>query len=450
MEPHNEVYSWARRLLRWALQLDRPVPEYTEAERAAFVERNFRRNALANLMDGALFWLGLSFVSAGTIVPLFISKLTTSTVPIGLAAMIAQAGWYLPQLFTANWTERLPRRKPVVVNFGLLAERTPFWLLVAAAAVAGEWAGLSLGLFLVAYAWRILGGGAVGPAWQDLIARVIPVERRGRFWGLTSSLGVGCGVAGSLLSAWLLRTLPFPKSFVCLFTLAASFVAVGWFFLVQVREPAQRVTAPRQSQRQFLGNVPALVRQDGPFRRFLTARVLLALGAMGSGFVTVAALRRWEVSDATVGLYTAMLLVGQAAGNLLFGLLGDRHGHKFALEWAALAYGAAFAVAWLAPAPAWYYAVFVLLGIAGGSTMVSGIMVVLEFSEPDRRPTYVGIANTVVGVASLAGPLLATGLASVDVSWVFAPSVALSLAAWVAMRWWVAEPRRAATPDPAA
>ncbi len=417
------------------------MPEQSEAERAAFVERNFRWNASVNLMDGALFWLALSFISAGTIVPLFISKLTASTVPIGLAAMIAQAGWSLPQVFTANWTERLPRRKPMVTNVGIVLERLPFWILVVAAAASGRWAGLSLVVFLVAYAWRILGSGTLAPAWQDMIAKVIPLERRGRFWGLTSSIGVGCGVVGSLLSAWLLRTLPFPKSFVVLFVMAASLVSASWCFVAQTREPAQRVTAPRQSQRQFLGSVPALVRRDAAFGRFLIARVVLALGGMGSGFVTVAALRRWSVSDATVGLYTAMLLIGQAAGNLFFGVLGDRHGHKRCMEWGALAYGAAFAVAWLAPAPGWYYGAFVLLGIAGGSMTVSGMMVVFEFCDPERRPTYVGIASTVVGVASLVGPLLATGLASIEVRWVFAPSVAFSVLAWVAMRWWVAEPR---------
>lgn len=60
------------------------------------------------------------------------------------------------------------------------------------------------------------------------------------------------------------------------------------------------------------------------------------------------------------------------------------------------------------------------------------MMVVLEFSEPERWPTYVGIGSAVVGVASLAGAMLATGLASTDVNWVLAPSVVFSAAAWAA------------------
>jgi MFS family permease len=157
--------------------------------------------------------------------------------------------------------------------------------------------------------------------------------------------------------------------------------------------------------------------------------------------LTVSAVWRWAVSDGTVGLYTGVQLLGQAVGNLVFGLLADRRGHKFALEWAAGAYGLAFALAWLAPAAEWYYLVFFLLGVGQGILIVSGILVVLEYADPQRRPTYVGITNTALGLVSLAGPLLAAWLAGIDYGLLFAISSGISFAALVAMRWWVQDPR---------
>ena len=65
----------------------------------------------------------------------------------------------------------------------------------------------------------------------------------------------------------------------------------------------------------------------------------------------------------------------------------------------------AFAIAWLAPHPAFYYVVFALLGITTGSVIISGVMIVMEFSGPERRPTYMGVANTAVGVAGAVAPL---------------------------------------------
>ena len=428
-------------LLRWLLQADRPVPRRSDAEVAAEMARNYRWNFATNLSDGAAFWFGASFISASTIVPLFISKLTTSPLPVGLAAVVAQGGWFLPQLFTANGVERLARKKPVVVNLGFLLERLPMWSLVIAAVVAGWSPTLALILFLLSYAWHIVGAGIVATAWQDMIARCFPVNRRGSFFGLTAFIGAGAGVAGSALSAWLLKRYPFPDNFVFIFLIAATFITISWFFLALTREPVQPPSTPRQSNRQFLNQLPDLLRRDRNFRRFLVARSLLPLGGMGGGFVTVAAIRRWDVADSTVGVYTAALLLGQTVGNLAFGLLADRFGHKLSLELGALASFAAFALAALAPAPGWYYAVFALLGITGGAIFVAGILVVLEFCEPPRRPTYVGLANTGVGLVGMVGPLLGAWLADVNYNWLFALSALINLAALVAMRWWVREPR---------
>ena len=101
----------------------------------------------------------------------------------------------------------------------------------------------------------------------------------------------------------------------------------------------------------------------------------------------------------------------------------------------------AFVVALLAPSPAWYYAAFALIGVGSSATIVSGILVVMEFSTPERRPTYIGLANTGVGVVSAVAPLLGALLASIGYGWLFALSALASFVAFPLMRWWVREPR---------
>ncbi len=435
------INAGLRLALRRLLQVDRPVPPRSDDEITAEVARNYRWNFAVTLMEVASFWFGLSFASSSTIVPLFISKLTSSPLPIGLAAIIAQSGWYLPQLFTANLVERLARKKPVVVNLGFFLERVPIWVLVVAALMAGRSPSLSLALFLIGYAWHTLGAGVIATAWQDLIARCFPVNRRGRFLGTAFFVGTGMGAMGAALSTRLLSDSPFPTNFVTVFAIAATSITVSWFFMAMVREPVQPVTAPRQSHRQFWAGLPNILRDDHNFRRFLLARLTLALGNMGLGFVTVAAVQRWQVPDSTVGVYTAALLLGQTVGNLGFGFLADRFGHKLSLELSALASLLAFALAWLAPSAAWYYVVFALLGIALGAVIVSGILVIMEFCGPQRRPTYVGMTNTGVGLVSVAAPLLGAWLAGVSYNWLFALSAGVNLVALAMMRWWVREPR---------
>jgi MFS family permease len=423
------------------LRLDQPVPERSDVEITAERDRNFRWNFTVNLLDGANFWVGRSFISFATIVPLYISKLTDSTLAIGLAAVIAQGAWFLPQVFTSNFVQRLPRMKPMVVNAGFFLERLPLWLIVLSAVVAFESAEIALLLFMIGYAWHGFGAGTVATAWQDLIARCFSVERRGRLFGISMFVGAFAGAAAAVLSARLLDEYPFPTSFVIIFFLAAIFIMVSWVFLALTREPAQTPKAPRQSTRQFWHELPTILRQDDNYRRFLVARLLLALSGMGLGFVTVAAIRQWDVADATVGGYTAVFLIGQTSGNLFFGFLADRHGHKLVLELGTLAAFLAFSLAWLAPAAELYFVVFFLLGVMEGAIIVSGILVVMEFSTPEKRPTYTGLTNTSVGVVSMVGPLIGAALALTGYDWLFLVSAALSLLALIALHWWVREPR---------
>jgi MFS family permease len=449
----STLAGWSRQTMRWLLQLDRPVSVRSEAEVVAEMQRHYRWNFTVNLVEGALFWFGLSFISATTMLPLFISKLTTNPFWIALLAMVGQASWYLPQLFVAGMTERLDRKKPLVVNLGVVIERAPVWLLPVAALISVAQPQGALLLFFVSYAWYGLGAGAIAPAWSDMIARCFPVERRGRFFGLTAFVGTGLGAVGAIFSSWLLQVFPFPTNFALCFLIAATTITLSWFFIALTREPepAAPVAKTGPGGRQWL-KIARVVRSDHNFRRFLIARLLANFGSMGAGFLTVAAIQRWQVADSTVGLFTIALLLGQTAGNLLAGLLADRYGHKLALEWGLALSVAAFVWAWWAPAMLWFYPVFVLLGAASGISIVSGVLVALEFSAPQDRPTHVGIANTTHGVGSLLSPLLGGLLATTGYAWLFALSAAVGLAALWVMRYAVREPRQITIPlavDPA-
>ena len=425
---------------RKARQLSHPSSDANGSEQE-LVEKNFRWNFTVNMIDTAFFLFGVSLISSSTIVPLFISKLTHSSFAIGLAAMVAQGGWYLPQILTTRWVEQQPRKKPIAIKVGFFAERLPVLFLAGAAMLAIHSPQLALVAFLLAYTWHNVGGGVVGTAWQDLIARIIPVDRRGRFWGLTTTLGQVASLGGAALAAWLLAALSFPYNFVALWIPAALLILLSWVSLSLTREPPplEQTTPPPQGS--IFRNLADIVKNDRLFRRFLTARMLHTLGNMGLGFVTVAAVKRWGLPDSTIGVFAVAQMVGQGIATLGLGFLADRLGHKLSLEIGAAFSAAAYILAWLAPSPAWMTVVFVLLGVGAGAGLVSGILIVMEFGPVERRPSYLGIGNTAVGLTSMAGPLLAAGLVGYSYGLVFALSAAMNLIALAAFRFTVREPR---------
>lgn len=215
-------------------------------------------------------------------------------------------------------------------------------------------------------------------------------------------------------------------------------------FIALTREPVQSIQADPNTgpnRKKWGEKFGDIVKSDANYRKFLTARLLMAVGTLGSGFITVSAVRRFDVADATVGLFTVALLVGQTCGNITAGWLADRFGHKLSLELSAGAAFLAFVTVWLAPAPGLYFLAFVFWGFANGATIVSGVLMTLEFAPRGRRPTYVGITNTSLGVAYVLGPLLGGAVAGIAYSWVFLLSAVVSLAALVLLHWTVRDPR---------
>jgi MFS family permease len=435
-------------LVRRLLDLDRPYPTFEGEALEHEVRRNYRWNLTVSVGEVGLFFFGMSFIAASTILPLFISKLTSSTFAVGLVALLAQGGWSLPQLLTAHATERVPRMLPIMVRIGFFAERLPLWALVVAASLAVRAPTAALILAVIGYAWFTLGGGAIAPAWQELVGRCFPVDRRGFYMGFGSFVGTGFGALGAAASVALLAALPYPKSFVAVFGIGALSVLVSLFFMMKVREPVPAHLPPHQSTREFWSGIRDILRAPGNFRWYLGSRVVMALTGLATGFVTLSAIRIWRVSDATVGAYTGVSLVGEAIGLLAAGVLADRRGHKLPLELAALSYAAAFGLAAWSPDPGVYFPVFVLIGLGLGGQITSGVMLTLEFAPPGRQPTYAGLVNTVLGIVGVAAPLVGAWLAERDFTLLFLVGACLSALSFLLFFLRVRDPRHITTAAP--
>jgi MFS family permease len=421
---------------------NKPITQ--EAEYEAAIQRNFRWNFAVNLADGALFWLGLSFAAPSTIMPLYVSHLTDSRLLIGLISAITGAGWYLPQLLMANYVERMPVKKKLVIGVGLFSERLPFIVMAASVFLfAARDPKLALGLFFLTLTWHTIGAGVVAISWQDMLAKVIPVNYRGRLLGLANALGAAAGIAGAAAAAVILARYPFPTNFAVCISLLAIFVLGSWFALSLTREPPLQSNKPAISLREYLLRLPAVLRSDRNFAAYLLSRVAAVFGRMAIGFVTVYAVQRWDLSDAQAGFYTTLLLVGEAVAYVGVGALADRRGHKVVQETSLVLSALSMAIAVLAPSPTWIYAVFAAIGALTAADVVSTIGIAMEFGTPEERPTYLGLANTIPGLPSAVAPLLGGWIASrTNYAVLFVTALLLSAVAWAILHWLVQEPRK--------
>jgi len=408
------------------------------------VARHFRRNFLVNAVDGMTWYFGISFVSVNAILPVYASRLTDSPLVIGLIPAMLDAGWFLPQLFMAPYVERLRRKMPVVGWLALL-ERIPFLgLALAALWLPGLPHRTAVLVFLAVMAWRSLASGLVAMPWQELIATVIPVSHRGRFFGISNLVGQLLGVFGAALAALILARLPYPRNFALCFFIGFLGIALSYVFLMLTIEPASiPVEHPPHNTHDYLQHLAAILRTNANFRMFILSRGLWYLGNMASGFIAVYTVQRFALPDSQAGVFTAILLGSGVIGYGVWGSAGDRMGHKRVLELSGTLWVAALIVALLGPSLLFLYAVFALMGFGSAGGLIGDLNIAMEFGPEVERPTYIGLARTVPGPVLFMAPLAAGMILEVaDYPTMFGVSLVFA-ASGLALLWLrVVEPRR--------
>jgi MFS family permease len=375
------------------------------------IYRNYRFNFWMNLSDGGFFGAALGFASFITVIPLFVSTMTESAVLIGLIPAIHSVGWQLPQLFTARYVSKQKRYKPTVL-WMTIQERLPF---LGLAILAWTLNSLDIRLALIfTYAlliWQGLGGGFTATAWQSMIGKIIPSERRGTFYGLQSAAANLLASGSAVLAGIMLERIAFPYNYAACFFFASIAMFISFTFLSFVREPERLPEENPAEQTDIRRKIIEVLREDENMRWFLVIRMMSQLAIMGFGFYTVYAVRNLNMTEGVAGLMAAVSMGGQIVANPLMGWVGDRWSHAAVMKVGLAAAAVSALAARFATSIEWFVLVFILAGIANVAIWTIGLAMTLEFGTEAERPVYIGMANTLIAPAAILAPLLGGWLA---------------------------------------
>ena len=410
------------------------------------IRKDLRYNVGVNMADAIFFGAALGFGSFGTIIPLFVSQFTTSAILIGLVPAIHAVGWQLPQLFTANKVASLRRYKPFMLLM-TIHERLPFigfalvaWFMYA---LGPQTALILTFLFLI---WQGFGAGFTANAWQSFIAKIIPGEFRGTFFGgqaaaanvFISLCAVGAG--------FLLEKVYLPLNFTLTFLIAFFFLVLSWLALALSREPEDKEKVIPEKLPSIWRGSKEILKRDRNFSWFLAARLLSMFATVGFTFYIIYCLRFFNMDAVTAGLLTAALTISQTVANAGMGWLGDRWGHRTMLILGSVAVSLSAGLAWFAPTLNWFYLVFILAGIANVAIWTIGMAMTVEFGTETERPVYIGLSNTLVAPVTILSPIFGGWIAdAMGFKTTFAISVFAGLITAGVLWLFVADPRHAMT-----
>jgi MFS family permease len=156
-----------------------------------------------------------------------------------------------------------------------------------------------------------------------------------------------------------------------------------------------------------------LPRRDTNYSRFLAVQFLSRAAGMAIPFYIVYAKRALGVPAGMVGVYLTWATLTGIASTLVWGQISDRQGNKRLILWVGLTALSAPLVALLIPllaswqplavqAPHAFAVVFALSSISQMGLFLSQSSYVLDIAPAEDRPLYVGLANTLSGLAVFA------------------------------------------------
>lgn len=370
-----------------------------------------KRNFWAFMLDYAFFGMAMSFVSTDSVLPTFVRSLTDSEPIVGLVGTVYTAGWLLPQLFGAAMMSGKPRKKPYVMAASYVAR--PLFLLLGLA----TWAGLPLypnamlaALFACLVLFTLMDGVA-SVGWFDILARAVPLSRRGRLLGVSQlasgllGMAVG-GLVGVILSN---PALDFPNNYALLFALCSLTHVPALIALSSIQEP--EIDGDSLAEEGGDPSLGALARRlgavwkgDAGFRRLISARWFVGCMGLASCFYVLHATEVMGLPEVVTGWFVSARMAGGAVSSLLLGWVSDRYGPRRVVQLGAATAAASPILALMihmvgSPVVARVYPlVFFFYGVTVNTTLLGPMNYLMEMAPAGQRPIYIGLANTLMGV----------------------------------------------------
>ncbi len=359
------------------------------------------------VINGVLFNMSAALAGGTTVLPTFVSNLTSSKVLIGLSGTMAMAGWFLPQLVVASYIETLKRKRPIYVWAGVIRIIAIWGIALSVSLLGATGAAAIIVLFFALYSIYVIAGGVAGIPFMDIVAKEIKSENRGTFFGARLFFG---GIAAALMGFVVknvLATRSFPDNYAFLFTTAAAIITLAILSFCFADERDALVPVRRTPFKKFLRRGPSLLKDVKSYRMFLAWRVLLGVWMMALPFYIIYARENLGLPEETVGIFLSVQMVGMIVSNLLWGRLSDRVGNRIVLNLTAMVSATAPLIALLATvaAPlrgvAGFGSVFFFVGFAMSGLRLGHSNYMLDLAPESERPTYLGFMNTFIAPVML-------------------------------------------------
>ena len=425
-----------------AIGATEPTLAEKEAAYEKFVWANLKRNYIGHYLHGMLGMTGFRLINAPTFLPAYLHMLSGSNTIVGLGLALQQLGGVLSPIVGANQVEHRTKVMPAALWMGGLARLQIIGMALAGWFLSGQSRVVAIIGFMFLFGLFM---GTQRVVFSMLLAKVIPISRRGRLQAWRNATGglIAAGLA-YLAGRYFIDANLFGNGYSTTFIFAFALTSLGLTALrLLMIEPEPPTVRARSRLIDRFKDFPALLAEKG-FLYFMIVQMLAITARMAVPFYVLFASSTIELNGKNLGLLSLAFLGADTISNLVWGYLGDKTGFRLIMLISLLLWVGSTVLLMGAHDFLPIFMAFFGLGAAQSGYMMSAGTMILEFGDRDEMPMRIAFSATAEGIMGSIGPLLG-GVISSTLGYgpMFSISIAFLIAALIVLITLVKEPRTA-------
>jgi len=351
------------------------------------------------IWHGIFLALTMSMIDFNTVFPAMITDLVNSKIIFGIIYSLMLGIPYLFSLLFGHFLSSYRYRRKFLL-IGIYLRGLAFLGMAGFMYFFGgkePW--LVVGSFFVWILVFSLSGGLAGISYDDIFGKLVPRGGRGKLAAVKQFASSLAAFGGGWIIArvFSVNALPFPKNYALV--LFIGFVglvvaSIAFWFIKEPPSPLKEDVRPLLLS--LLRRVPAILRENPEFVRFIVVENLSSFSLMIMPFYMIFAKERFHVSDIYIGRYLLFQVGGTIISNFLWGWIAGRFDSKKVVRFCLLVGGliplVALGISHLGADT--FAIVFLLVGFVFSGRRVGFEPYLLDIIPEDNRPVYLGIRGT--------------------------------------------------------
>jgi len=389
------------RAYEWITDDEGQMCEEIPKDACTSVPRNFFLNAL----NGAATKLADQLVSPGLVLTWFLDALNVPTTVIGFLSPVRQAGSLLPQLIVSGQIRRFPIRKWFWLAGGAIFGLVFLLMVPVSMITTGLGTGIAIVLLL---AVGSLARGISSVAFKDVLAKTIPKGRRGTLLAFRATAGGSLALIAGLILRNQVADVQEIGPYLFLIGLGGVLWLVGAALITLIEEEP----GATEGVRSFLGEARAGVRllKDVPgYRSYVVVRAILLTVELSLPYYTLIVRGLTNGSVGELGIFVVAASFSEVLSSPVWGRFADRSSRQVMGTSALIAVLAGLLVLgsevflggrihpFLMTIP------LMMIGFARAGVQLGRKTYLVDGAPKEDRPTYVALANTIIGILTILG-----------------------------------------------